>query len=258
MVIAIIINFIILFVTARLFVKLGWTVVNYKGDKVPYNIGLCVFISLFLLLVLKQSISLLALIYLATLWLTGFIDDCFGTKYPKGLKGHISLFIRKGKMSTGLLKLVGTIIISFIFATFIDDRTILEKIIIFLLLIMTPHVMNLFDTRPLRVWKVIFIHLFIFLPALFRLSVSTQVSVLLILSSFLYYEGTKRGMLGDNGATLLGGGISLGAIYHLSFFLQCILVLAYISIILITERISLTEWIESNPILSRIDRWGVS
>lgn len=250
---------IIMVVSSNLFRKVGLSVGNYRGEDTPYNLGLCAFIAVISIIYYYFiQVSLMELLYLTVIWLTGFIDDRFGTKYPKGLKGHIGLFVKKGKISTGLLKLVSTVTVAFLVTISISQNSVIEQISILLLLIVTPHVMNLFDTRPLRVWKVMLIHSFIFLPLLFRLSLNMQFTILFLILAFLYFEGTRRGMLGDNGATFLGGALSLLAINQLSVPLQYIFIATYFLIVFITEKISLSKWIDSRPILRKIDRWGVS
>ncbi|MFN7251125.1 MAG: hypothetical protein ACK4M9_10070 [Anaerobacillus sp.] len=245
----------VLSVTFIVFKKFGWIVTNYKGVETPYNLGFCIF-----LVVLAYVIFInnsLIIIYLTVLWFTGFIDDRFGTKYPKGLKGHIGLFISTGKITTGLVKLVSTITVSSLFLV-VSEGGILEKSALFLLLVLPPHVMNLFDTRPLRVWKVCAIHSVIYLPVMFQLSFQMLFSLGGIIAFLIYFEGRKYGMLGDNGATLLGGIISIVAIYQLSISLQWLLICLYLLIVFLTEKISISEWIEERPFLRRIDRWGVS
>lgn len=245
----------ILLASSFLFKKAGWKVTNYLGNDIPYNLGFCIFVTVLGYLLILENY--LVIIYISTLWVTGFIDDRFGTKYPKGLKGHIGLFVKTGKVTTGLFKLISTLAVSYIFIM-IFEGSLLERLAIFLLLILPPHVMNLFDTRPLRVWKVIAVHPFIYLPITFELSFPILFAVVLIVLTLIYFEGTRRGMLGDNGATLLGGLISISAIYQLSFSLQWLLICFYLMIILLTEKFSISKWIEKKPLLRRIDRWGVS
>lgn len=244
----------ILWISSILFRKAGWKVINYVGDEIPYNLGFCIFF-----IALSYSFFLnnfVVLIYLSILWLTGFIDDRYGTKYPKGLKGHVVFFIQTGKLTTGLLKLVSTIVVSFIF-TILMEGSLFEKFTMLLLLILTPHVMNLFDTRPLRVWKFIAAHLLILYPIIVLLSFPVLFGFGIIVTALIYFEGARKGMLGDNGATLLGGIVSMVVIYHLTLGLQWILISFYLFIIVITEKISISEWIEKKPLVKRIDRWGI-
>lgn len=247
----------LLWICALIFIYLGWSVTNYLGDETPYSLGLCVLGSgIFILKTL--NIESIIFIYLGMLWLTGFIDDRFGTKYPKGLRGHFRLFFQTGQVSTGLLKLASTVSVAAIFSIFFYNGLIIERIAAFILLVLGPHVMNLFDTRPLRVWKVIGIQAIALLPFLIQLPVDILLTIVFMSVSLIVFEGKMIGMLGDNGATVLGGMINLLAISYLSALLQWFVVAIYCLFIFITEIFSLSEWIEKTPILKKIDRWGVS
>ncbi len=252
----------ILSLFSQLYIRLGCKVTNYVGEETPYSLGGSMFFFVFYYVyILNLDLGLATIFYIVVLWLTGLIDDRFGTKYPKGLKGHIDLFIRSRKISTGLLKLVGTFVAACLLVV-VDvpmfPLGILNFIVIFSLLILTPHVMNLFDTRPLRVWKIVFLHGVMFWSLLLQMPFRFIVGLLIVLITFIYFEATRKAMLGDNGATLLGGVVSLLMIYHLSLPMQAMICLFYLFIVLVTEKISLSKWIEARPVLKWIDRWGVS
>lgn len=247
----------LLWLFAIIFIYLGWSVTNYLGDETPYSLGLCV-LGAGIFISRRLNIESIIFIYMGMLWLTGFIDDRFGTKYPKGLKGHFQLFFHTGKVSTGLFKLASTVSVAAVFSIFFYNGLIWERFAAFILLVLGPHVMNLFDTRPLRVWKVTGIQTITLLPFLIQMQVDFLMIIVFMIVSLIVFEGKMIGMLGDNGATLLGGMINLLAVTYLSALLQWLIVAIYCLIIFITERISLSEWIENTPILKRIDRWGVS
>lgn len=245
--------------TSKLFLQLDCYVTNFEGNDTPYNLGLCIFIIvIYFYQVNNLSIADLTFLYLFVLWLTGFIDDRFGAKYPKGLKGHIRLFLQSKKISTGLFKLIGTVTTALCVTIFNFSVGSIQLFVIFLLLILTPHVMNLFDTRPLRVWKVILLHSFLFTPLIFRTSIYDFASILFIIIVLTFFEAKRKTMLGDNGATLLGGILGLFAIIYLSIVMQVLLVLSYLLIIVVAEKISLSKWIEARPFLKWFDRLGVS
>ncbi len=245
---------IILWLFSTFYRFMGWGVKNYLGNQVPYSLGTGLFLAVLYFSAVVDGIFLL---YLTTLFVTGFIDDRFGTKYPKGIKGHIGLFIKTGKITTGFIKLVSTVLIGLFGMALLGD-TFLDKIAILFLLVLPPHVMNLFDTRPLRVWKVISIHLVLLFSFVTNLSIQTILVILFLAFCLIYFEGTKLAMLGDNGATLLGGVLSVVAISNLSVLSQWLLITLYSLVVIVTEKISISEWIEKIPLLRKIDRWGVS
>lgn len=240
-----------------IFTNFGWSVTNYLGDETPYCLGLSA-LGAGIFILGSLNVELIIYLYLLILWITGFIDDRFGTKYPKGLKGHFKLFLQTGKISTGLYKLASTITVAGVFVIFFYNDQIWGRIATFLLLVLGPHIMNLFDTKPLRVWKVIGIQIIVFWPLFRQLQADFLFTIIFMSGLLIFFEGKKLGMLGDNGATLLGGMISLLAVFHLNVFLQWVVISVYCIIIFITERISLSAWIDKSPLLKRVDRWGVS
>lgn len=234
-------------------------VTNFRGDEITYSLGVAILFGVLFFIVNYTELNLHTSIYLylAVLWVTGFIDDRYGTKYPKGIKGHLRYFFRKGIISTGLMKLVATNIAA-IGVVFYHHVSFRNTIPAFFLLIITPHIMNLFDTRPLRVWKLLVIHLLVLLPLLVGLSLRTFGALLLIVAPIVFFEGRKWAMLGDNGATLIGGIVGTIITFTVPLLFQWLVIISYFFIVIITERYSITKWIESRPILRKIDQWGVS
>lgn len=246
---------VIVWLSEWFFKKVGWKVTNYLGDEIPYNLGFGLLVALYFFSFLFGHI--IFIIYLTLLWVTGIVDDCFGTKYPKGLKGHVRFFLATGNMTTGLLKLLCTVSIAFVITIWIEGG-FLEKTLSFLLLILPPHIMNLFDTRPLRVWKVLILHCLLFYPYFFFIPNEIFLPFFVIVATLVYFEGSRRGMLGDNGATLLGGLVGVLSVLFLSITAQLSLVAFYVLMIIVTEKISISQYIEKRPLLKKIDQWGVS
>lgn len=240
------------------FEKVGWHVTNYLKVRIPYSLGFCLLIACFIhgRFFLYPSYSYI-FGYLTIIWFIGFIDDTQGTKYPKGLRGHIKYLLVERKVSTGIIKIFGTVFISAITTWLLNPITMIDASRYFFLLIFTPHVMNLLDTRPLRVWKLAGINAFLFLPFLYNFLVQVVMFGLLLVP-ITYFESKKKAMLGDNGATLVGGAIALVIIFQLSPTIQTILLLFYFFIILLAEKVSISKLIEKNGVLRVFDRWGVS
>ena len=181
----------------------------------------------------------------------------FGKLYPKGLKGHLNYFVEKGVVTTGLVKVVGTIFLSILVLFTAQFRSIFVVMVAFFLLMSMPHIMNLFDTRPLRVLKVSFG----FVAILFLMNplppVSLIITLVLVLAILYLLEGYKKAMLGDNGATIIGAIIALVLIYHAELWLQvCILGFA-LFITALAEKKSISKLIEKWAFLRRIDQIGV-
>ncbi|WP_209123106.1 hypothetical protein [Alkalihalobacillus sp. BA299] len=245
------------------FTRMNWTANNFLQQSIPYSIGVFVLYSYIIFAIFSpwdnDLFSGISIIYLIGIWLIGLIDDVIGDRSPKGLKGHIYQFIRAGVFSTGLLKLTGTLMLTFFWLYLIEPVSLEQWIRYSLILILTPHVMNLFDTRPLRVWKVSLLHVAIFIPyVVVNVSFSYYLFLLTFLFIFYVLEGHAVAMLGDNGATLVGGIIAIITISYAPIHQQYIMVLLLVLLTVVAERISITKWIEKHPLMKIVDRWGLS
>lgn len=243
------------------FHSLNLSVENYQGRKIPYNLGVVVVYSYAVLFAfppaLIPSLSLMAFIYILTIWVLGFIDDAYGSPFPKGLKGHLFHSIKHRSVTTGLLKAVGTMVIALVFV-WSEQTEFLTGLAAFLLLTGLPHMMNLFDTRPLRVWKVAFV-LSAFLMVILPLPPFTFVIILLTIFYLLFIlEGHKKAMLGDNGATAIGAIFAVVFIHHTSLFIQIGIISIVAFFILLAEKKSFSVLIERVRLLRFIDQIGIS
>ncbi|WP_216829458.1 hypothetical protein [Alkalihalobacterium elongatum] len=245
------------------FTRMNWTSINFLKNPVPYSIGFFVLYSYLIFAIFSpweiHLFSGISIVYLLGLWLIGLIDDIFGEKNIKGLKGHIGKFIREGSFSTALLKLTGTLMLAYIWISLVEPVTLEQWVRYSIILILTPHVMNLFDTRPLRVWKVSLLHVAIFLP---YVAVDVPFAYYLFLLSFffLFYvlDGHAVAMLGDNGATLMGGILAVVTVMHAPIQQQYIVIILLILLTVVAERVSFTKWIEKHPFMKILDQWGLS
>ncbi len=234
----------------------NWLQRNYEGKRIPYTLGVLLlsYTALFFY-VFPVEHRLLLLVYITLLWFVGWMDDVKGTKYPKGIKGHLRYFIEYKKWTTALTKMLGISVASF-FVIIVSADMDWGALISFGILILSPHVTNAFDTRPLRVWKwsvIQFIIFSFFLP-------SIQENIALYMFIFLivwgYVETTKKAMLGDNGATCIGGIIAVLLVFSTPLSVQLVTLFLYVGITWIVEKISLHEWIEKISMLRAIDRLG--
>src|SRR5690625_189551 len=143
------------YISMIVFAKLNLTVKNYKLKWVPYNLGIIVLYSYVLLSLFSSQnmgvFSPAAFFYIFDVWFLGFIDDLVGKSFPKGLKGHFYYGMKKKILTTGLLKALGTGLLSLMYLFLLNNVPLPINVLFFFLLIGFPHVMNLFDTRPLRV-----------------------------------------------------------------------------------------------------------
>lgn len=233
-----------------------WLQQNYEGNKIPHTLGILLigYVALFLYIFPIEN-QLFIFGYIFLLWLVGWIDDVKGTTYPKGIKGHLRYFIEYKKWTTALTKMIGIVVAAF-FVVMPSDLVEWRWLLAFGILLLSPHVANAFDTRPLRVWKwsslqFLFISLF-FLP--FHLEKAIYLFIVFIIWGNV--EATKKMMLGDNGATVIGGVIGALVIFTTPPYFQIIVLLSYLVLTLLVEKISLHEWIEKIYMLRVIDRIG--
>ena len=249
-------------VTMLLFYKLKWATTNYLGNLVPYSLG-CFVLYSFLLFGFfapfhTAVFSGISMLYLVGIWFIGLIDDRFGDRKTKGLKGHISAFLYKRTVSTGMLKIFGTVVLTYFLLFFLDLKSMEQWFRFAILLLLTPHVMNLFDTRPLRVWKVSLLHCALFLPLLDFMPFSYYLYIVTFFFIFYVLEGHAVAMLGDNGATLIGGILALLTIFHAPVQQQYEVISLLVLLTIFAERVSFSQWIEKHPILRFVDSWGIS
>ncbi|WP_332695910.1 hypothetical protein [Halalkalibacter lacteus] len=236
-------------------------VLNYENKQVPYSLGVVIIYSFAFTYAfppqINETLSFSAFLYVFSIWFLGLIDDIYGKPYPKGLKGHIMHAIGKGIFTTGLVKAVGTVAFAILFLWMNQPDSIVASFVALCLLIGFPHVMNLFDTRPLRVWKVtVCIVIFVLITN----PLPSFVFIMILLSVFyvLYVlEGYKKAMLGDNGATVIGAILAVVILNHLSLLLQMLLLFIVVLFIALAEKYSFSKVIERSSLLRRIDQLGV-
>ncbi|MCK0472532.1 hypothetical protein [Halalkalibacter sp. APA_J-10(15)] len=242
-----------------LFKQVRWVVYNYQGKKIPYSIGCFLMISYVISLVLLQGNVRagmgISLIYLFVIWGMGLLDDIYGEGYPKGLKGHFRYFREEHRLTTGLMKGMMTVVVAAL-VVWQWQQLWYEAFIAFWLLVSFPHVMNLFDTRPLRVLKVTTIIAGILLLGLpFDFSLMRMVGIVTLI--WLLMEGSKWAMLGDNGSTLVGAMIALVVIHFSSLSAQFIMSMTTAFFIWYAERVSFSAVIEKVRVLKALDQLGI-
>ncbi|WP_125554808.1 hypothetical protein [Salibacterium salarium] len=238
------------------FKRLEWTAENYQKRRVPYSLGVILLAASIMSLFLGASTTFV--LYIITIWLAGWIDDFFGSSFPKGIRGHMMYFVQRGEWTTGLMKII-FISAAALFAVVSEIDLILgwESIISLFIFVLSPHVTNILDTRPLRVWKWTFCHFliyFIMIPSLQGGEVIVFVLAMMII--WWHIEKTKQAMLGDNGAALVGGIIAWFGFSTLPFIVKIVIVLLYTVLTLMAERISFHETIQQSRLLKWIDQLG--
>lgn len=232
---------------------------NWQGRSIPALTGLIFPVIMTIMGLIQmiinreKSIVLVNLFAVIAVSFLGFIDDILGTPDQKGLKGHLFHFLNHKKISTGLLKAVGTGVISLWIIVY-KGSTGLNMVIEWLVLVLTANFINLLDLRPGRALKGT-----IFLVFMGMIISTQQISlgavVLGIILAYAPFDMSGQAMLGDTGSNTLGM-ISGLLIIQGSQYIKIVILFSLVVIHVIAEKHSLTRIINDNYWLNRIDRWG--
>lgn len=236
---------------------------NYRGKAIP-AIGGIVFIpilliAVLLLLFLKRGNPYEYLYYLLLVLCMGFvgvIDDLMGDNRSKGLLRHFRSTLR-GSMTTGFIKALVGFLASCIISLG-SSSTLCQYIVNVCIIALFANTINLFDLRPGRALKVYFaFSLILFSFSLGRLDMVVPFLVLgLSAGLFIPYDLKEICMLGDTGANILGITLGYYSTILMGFAQKRVLLVLLVFVNVITERISITDLIEHNRLLSYIDSLG--
>ncbi len=237
--------------------------VNYRGNAIP-AIGGIVFIPILLVAILLLLLSgagsftsyVNHLALALSMGFVGVVDDLAGDKSIKGIKGHINSTL-KGSMTTGFLKaFIGFVVSSIISSAMVNTPS--EFVTNIFVISLSANTLNIFDLRPGRAVKVFTAaSLMIISGAIGRFEEAAPL-IVLVGAALLYirYDLKEICMLGDTGANILG--ITLG--YYIAVFsnmnIKLIILALLICVNLVSDRISITELIKRNRVLSYIDSLG--
>ncbi|NLB52796.1 MAG: hypothetical protein GX808_07635 [Syntrophomonadaceae bacterium] len=236
---------------------------NYLGLDIPVSTG----ISFPFTLIISYTILAipgwydnsyhLFMLAVVTISFLGFIDDMLGQRDSLGFKGHFGALF-KGRLTTGGLKALGGGIVAFMLA-FSLNNSWTDIIINTFIIALAANLMNLFDLRPGRAVKAYLI--FLLVIVIMALGQIKWLLIAPLTGAVLYYAKNDlkaRIMMGDAGSNVLG--ISLGYLSVISFSLSMRLGILFflLAIHFYTEKYSLTNTIENNRILKRLDDLGRS
>jgi len=239
---------------------------NFQGRPIPVGIGLVVLLwalpALGVLAVLApagiRATTAFAAVILA-FGLLGLADDLWGDRRATGLRGHVGELLRHGRVTTGLLKLVGGALAATLVPRLILDRTWPAALLEGALIALSANLLNLLDLRPGRCAAVFLVlgSLASLADAFARGGVRLPPLLLVLVPALAVYPRDARGqaMLGDVGSNLLGAALGLAlalAIRAPAGELALVAVLGAVHVA--AERWSLTALIERAPALRALDR----
>lgn len=236
---------------------------NYRGRLVPRGGGIF-FLAAYSLAAICAFASMpgetrvvISLLFLVTGWmLLGLLDDFWGNNENKGLKGHIGIFMRKGIITTGLIKIFCGLIISL--AALLSFVPLSWPVLLSASLVaLSANVVNLLDLRPGRALKISFLaSLALLAAAPSRETVIILAPLLSALLFYLPYDLGERLMLGDNGSNLLGSVLGFAAVSSWPYRVQGAVLILLLFFQGLCEIYSVSEIIGRNRLLNFFDHLG--
>lgn len=234
--------------------RLGLVRPNFRGDRIPAAVGLT-----FLLFAAAGYAALSEWIFLLVsggFGLLGFWDDWRGDRSVGGFRGHLGA-LRKGRVTTGFVKLAGGLVIAGVAGYRLDWDAPVLAVLDAALVALAANAVNLLDLRPGRAC---FASALLLLPSLAvglaTVDRSLVPTALLLIPLALEWPSDSRGraMLGDTGANLLGATAGLAAALCLPPVARLVLALLLLALNVVAERVSISKVIAQTPWLDALDR----
>jgi UDP-N-acetylmuramyl pentapeptide phosphotransferase/UDP-N-acetylglucosamine-1-phosphate transferase len=251
-------------VTALLLRRLGWMEPNFRGDRICQSFGVAILLQA---LILLPAYALLApsaygvagtwLLAVAGFGALGLLDDRFGDRRIKGLRGHFRAALRERRITTGFVKAVGGAGLALVIGLRLAPHDPASALLDALLVALSANCINLLDLRPGRAGALFLVSaaLLILFCADSRHSLAPLILILLAELPVYTRDARAAAMLGDAGSNLLGACLGLGiASSAVGVPAKIALAAALAGLHVLTERLSLTDLIERVPPLRALDR----
>jgi UDP-GlcNAc:undecaprenyl-phosphate GlcNAc-1-phosphate transferase len=224
---------------------------NYRGRAVLFPLGAVLLIAAGAAFAADPSRWL---VFLAGVGALGLLDD-LAAGSSRGLRGHGRAVIR-GELSTGAVKAIGTLGLA-AYALYGRGLSPPELVAGAGVLSLAAHLGNLLDTRPGRSEKALALTAVAVCLLSWSLAPLEPVAALIApVAVGVWLTLRERAMLGDSGASLIGGMIGILLVTTLPVpALWCALALL-IAISLYGEFRSISVAIERVPLLHRLDSLG--
>jgi UDP-GlcNAc:undecaprenyl-phosphate/decaprenyl-phosphate GlcNAc-1-phosphate transferase len=224
---------------------------NYRGRKVVFPLGV--------VLLATTGFALTAglnrwLVFLCGVGYLGLLDDLAGGS-ARGWREH-GLAVVRGELSTGAIKAIGTVAFA-AYAAAGEEAGGALYVAEVLVLALAAHLGNLLDTRPGRTEKALAVTAVV--VCLFSWSAAPLGAIAAVLpavAACAWLTLRERAMLGDTGASLIGGMIGVLLVTTLSAPGIGVALASLIAISLYGEFRSISAAIERVPLLYRLDSLG--
>ncbi|HUK63107.1 MAG TPA: hypothetical protein VLV15_07235 [Dongiaceae bacterium] len=243
---------------------------NYRGHELPTAGGLFVILTV---LVIDAGRSVLGAIgvgsesgltqaRLAVLLAVfgfgflGLVDDLAAVGEDRGFKGHLRA-LREGRVTTGLLKLVGGAAIAVVIVAspgFKSGRTLIVDA---MLIALAANLGNLLDRAPGRTIK---FGLVAYVPIAIAVGTApigiAAAPVMGAALGLLPDDLHERLMLGDTGANVIGAVLGLAVVLGSRDSVRLVVMLVLLGFNVAAELVSFSRVIDAVPPLRWFDRWG--
>lgn len=248
----------------RIIFAMGHVRPNYRGTVIPASVGLLFFIVPFVLFagvfIVRPAAAYLDLVpaFLAAtggMALLGLLDDVYGSRRARGLRGHLVRLLR-GEVTTGALKAIGGLTIALLVSLATAQGPV-EIMLNTLIIALAANALNLLDLRPGRAGKgFLLAGGLLFAAGWGNPLLAFPAAVGGALLVYLPTDLRARAMMGDAGANVLGVTLGLTAVWILSLPAKLGVLAFLVGLHLFTERYSLTEVMARNRLLDFVDRLG--
>jgi UDP-GlcNAc:undecaprenyl-phosphate/decaprenyl-phosphate GlcNAc-1-phosphate transferase len=226
---------------------------NYRGRPVLFPLGAVLLIATAAALAADPSRWLL---FLAGVGALGLLDDLVAGE-PRGLRGHTRAVLR-GRLSTGAIKAVGTLGLA-AYASAGAGLSAPELLAAIGVLALAAHLGNLLDTRPGRSEKALaLVAAAVCISSWSPAALEPVAALLGPVAVCAWLTLRERAMLGDSGASLIGGMVGILLVTTLSAAALWLALAALTAISLYGEFRSISSAIKGVPLLEQLDSLGRS
>jgi UDP-N-acetylmuramyl pentapeptide phosphotransferase/UDP-N-acetylglucosamine-1-phosphate transferase len=238
---------------------------NFQGNQIPTAYGILILLWTPMALMLFRNTGLFAareltayLIVTVCFGGLGLIDDLYGNRSAGGLMGHFRRLVIHRQITTGLLKAAGGIAVGILTAHEVLQSLWPEAFLSGMIIALSANAINLLDLRPGRACAAFFVVAAFVLGLHLATHETLSPLWLVVIPALAVYERDARGMtmMGDTGSNLLGAAMGVGILLAAESATARLAILgALIALHILAERASITNIIESNVLLKRIDSW---
>lgn len=187
--------------------------------------------------------------------LLGLVDDVGATGDDRGFRGHL-LALRRGRLTTGSLKLLGGGLLSVAVVASVNPDEPARWLVGSALVALSANLGNLFDRAPGRTAKVGLVAGIVLVAVHPSDALLGLLVVLGATAALLVGDLREELMLGDAGANTLGGCVGLGVVLTCSLPTQVVVLAVVGALNLASEVVSFSRVIDATGPLRFLDQLG--